>query len=61
MNDDDAGDDDGSFAGRIIPKISVNQYAATLARWTGVEESAISNALPDLANFAQKDLGFLRS
>jgi uncharacterized protein (DUF1501 family) len=60
-NDDDAGDDDGSFAGRIIPKISVNQYAATLARWTGVEESAISNALPDLANFAQKDLGFLRS
>lgn len=60
-NDDDAGDRDGSFAGRIIPKISVNQYAATLARWMGVEESALQSALPDLANFAQQDLGFIRT
>jgi len=60
-NDDDAGDRDGNFAGRIIPQISVNQYAATLARWMGVEESALNRALPDLANFTQKDLGFFRS
>lgn len=59
-NDDDAGDRDGNFAGRIIPQISVNQYAATLARWMGVEESALQQALPDLANFAQNDLGFIR-
>ena len=60
-NDDDAGDGDGNFAGRIIPQISVNQYAATLARWMGVDESALNRALPDLANFAQQDLGFIRS
>jgi len=60
-NDDDAGDRDGNFAGRIIPQISVNQYAATLARWMGVDESALNRALPDLANFAQQDLGFMRS
>lgn len=60
-NDDDAGDRDGSFAGRIIPQISVNQYAATLARWMGVDESALLGALPDLANFAQKDLGFIKT
>lgn len=60
-NDDDAGDRDGNFAGRIIPQISVNQYAATLARWMGVEESALQRALPDLANFAEQDLGFIRT
>ncbi len=60
-NNDDAGDDDGSFAGRIIPQISVNQYAATLARWMGVSEAALQQALPDLANFAEKDLGLFRT
>jgi len=60
-NDDDAGDGDDNFAGRIIPQISVNQYAATLARWMGVDEPALNRALPDLANFAQQDLGFIRS
>jgi len=35
-NPDDAGEEDGSFAGRIIPRLSVNQYAATLSRWMGV-------------------------
>ena len=60
-NQDDAGEDDGSFAGRIIPKISVNQYAATLSRWMGVSEGDLAQALPDLENFAQKDLGFMRA
>ena len=59
-NPDDAGEEDGSFAGRIIPQLSVNQYGATLARWMGVSEQALSAALPDLANFAQQDLGFMR-
>lgn len=60
-NEDDAGEADGSFAGRIIPKISVNQYAATLSRWMGVSESDLANALPDLQNFAETDLGFMRA
>ncbi|MBX2879063.1 MAG: DUF1501 domain-containing protein [Granulosicoccus sp.] len=60
-NPDDAGEDDGSFAGRIIPQISVNQYAATLARWMGVAESDLNQALPDLQNFTETDLGFMQS
>lgn len=60
-NEDDAGEADGSFAGRIIPKISVNQYAATLSRWMGVSESDLANALPDLQNFTETDLGFMRA
>ena len=60
-NPDDAGERDGSFAGRIIPQLSVNQYAATLSRWMGVGETELVNALPDLANFAERDLGFMRT
>ncbi len=60
-NQDDAGEEDGSFAGRIIPKISVSQYAATLSRWMGVSEGDLNNALPDLQNFTQRDLGIMRS
>ena len=59
-NPDDAGEDDGSFAGRIIPRISVTQYAATLSRWMGMDETDIADALPDLANFAERDLGLFR-
>lgn len=60
-NQDDAGEDDGSFAGRLIPQISVSQYAATLSRWMGVSENELNSALPDLQNFAQSDLGLMRS
>ena len=59
-NPDDAGEDDGSFAGRLIPQISVTQYAATLSRWMGMDEADITRAMPDLANFADTDLGLFR-
>ena len=60
-NQDDAGEEDGSFAGRIIPKISVTQYAATLSRWMGVSEADLNQALPDLQNFTAQDLGFMKA
>lgn len=60
-NPDDTGEEDGSFAGRLIPQIFVNQYAATLSRWMGMSEDDIDRALPDLRNFAERDLGFMRS
>jgi len=60
-NPDDAGENDGSFAGRIIPQLSVNQYGATISRWMGVDEAALSAALPDLQNFAVRDLGFMKA
>ncbi len=45
--------------GRMIPTISADQYAATLARWFGVPETRLSQVAPNLANFAQHDLGFM--
>lgn len=60
-NPDEASENDGNFAGRLIPQISVNQYGATLSRWMGVDEAELTAALPDLQNFATKDLGFMRS
>ena len=60
-NPDDAGDENGQFAGRLIPTLSVNQYGATLSRWMGANDSEIDNIFPDLANFNVRDLGFMSS
>jgi len=53
------GGPDDAGAGRIIPTQSVDQYAATLLRWFGLGESQLDGVLPNLANFAVRDLGFL--
>ena len=45
--------------GRWIPTTSVDEYAATLARWFGVAESDLELVLPNLGRFASRDLGFL--
>jgi len=60
-NADDTGDQRGSFAGRIIPTTSVSQYGATIARWMGVPESDMLSLFPDLANFSERDLGFMQA
>ncbi len=59
-NPDDVGENQRDFAGRLIPSTSVGQYSATLARWMGLSEPQINAAIPHLANFDQRDLGFLR-
>lgn len=46
--------------GQIIPTTSVDQYAATLARWFGVADSELNLILPNLANFEQRNLGFMK-
>jgi len=43
--------------GRLIPSVSVEQYAATLGGWFGLNQSELDDALPNLSNFSQKDLG----
>ncbi|MEO0452216.1 MAG: DUF1501 domain-containing protein [Pseudomonadota bacterium] len=53
------GHDWDSGRGRLIPTVSVEQYAATLGRWFGLSISELSEALPGLANSEQKTLGFL--
>ena len=53
--------------GRLLPTTSVDQYAATLARWFGVAEEEMSGVLPNIAHFGASagrpdypiDLGFL--
>ncbi len=45
--------------GRMIPSTSADQYAATLARWFGIPDIDLDVVAPNLANFAQRDLGFM--
>ena len=45
--------------GRMIPSVSVDQYASTLGRWFGLADDEMTDALPNLGNFAAKDLGFM--
>ncbi|WOR14811.1 DUF1501 domain-containing protein [Hyphomonas sp. FCG-A18] len=45
--------------GRLIPTTSVEQYAATLGRWFGLDTAALNMALPNLGNFNGADLGFM--
>ena len=46
--------------GRYIPTTSVDQYAATMARWFGVTPSEMARVAPSIGNFDVKDIGFLR-
>ena len=52
--------------GRLLPSASVDQYAATLGRWFGVESGELTNILPNITNFGlpnavdyPTNLGFL--
>ncbi|MFM2067154.1 MAG: hypothetical protein RLZZ584_2063 [Pseudomonadota bacterium] len=48
--------------GRLLPSTSVDQYAATLAGWLGVDAALLPEVLPNLGRFvspASASLGFL--
>jgi uncharacterized protein (DUF1501 family) len=58
---DDVGVGPWELQGRWLPSTSVDQYAATLLRWWGLNESQLDAALPNLANFGSvRNLGFMR-
>ncbi|MEO8124573.1 MAG: DUF1501 domain-containing protein, partial [Burkholderiales bacterium] len=61
-------DDKGNFSspnqignGTLLPQVSVDQYAATMARWFGVPDEQLPELFPNLSNFnaGVRDLGFL--
>jgi uncharacterized protein (DUF1501 family) len=49
--------------GRLLPSTAVDQYAATLAQWFGVDASEMAGVLPKIGNFGGAgypvDLGFM--
>lgn len=46
--------------GVLLPKVSVDQYGATLARWMGLSDSQIADVFPNLRNFgSQAYLSFM--
>ncbi|MFZ4481863.1 MAG: DUF1501 domain-containing protein, partial [Rhodoferax sp.] len=49
--------------GRLLPATSVDQYAATLARWFGVADSELQAILPNIGHFGGAEypvnLGFM--
>jgi uncharacterized protein (DUF1501 family) len=48
--------------GHLIPTTSVDQYAATMAKWFGVSATDIAQTVvPRVGRFATADLGFLRA
>ncbi|MGQ0383085.1 MAG: DUF1501 domain-containing protein [Gammaproteobacteria bacterium] len=47
--------------GRMIPAVSCDQYAATLACWFGVPDSGLAAVAPHIGNFTERDLGLLVS
>lgn len=59
LNGPDDSDSGGNARGRWIPTTSVEQYAATLAKWFGLENADMNYVFPNLQNFSQTDLGFM--
>ena len=55
----DGPDDVNGDRGRWIPKTSVDEYSATLAKWFGVGSEEMNNIFPNLPRFNTPDLGFM--
>ena len=56
---DIAGPNSVEAQGQLLPSTSVDEYAATLAKWYGVSGSDIPLVIPNIGRFARPDLGFL--
>jgi uncharacterized protein (DUF1501 family) len=50
---------DDTSTGRWIPTTAVDQFAATLASWFGVDSTHLSTVFPNLGRFNSPNLGFL--
>lgn len=45
--------------GTLVPTISIEQYAATLAKWFGLTDQELDIVFPNLSAFPVRDLGFM--
>lgn len=54
-------EDDFTRKGRLIPTTSFTQYYATILKWFGATDTEIGNVLPELSNFSNTDIGFMKS
>jgi len=45
------GPEDVSDKGRMIPRLSMNQFGAALGSWMGLSNSDLLDVVPDLRNF----------
>ncbi len=52
---------DDTSTGRWIPRTSVDEYSATLAKWFGVNSTYMPVVFPNLNRFALPDLGFMNA
>ncbi len=59
QNGPDDADSGSNARGRWIPTTSVEQYAATLAKWFGLSTNDLQYVFPNIGNFAVNDLGFM--
>jgi uncharacterized protein (DUF1501 family) len=50
---------DDTSTGRWIPRTSVDEYSATLARWFGVQQGDMSTIFPNIGHFSTPNLGFM--
>lgn len=55
----DAHGPDSVNRGRILPTTSATQYAASLLSWLGLDDDELNIVLPNLSNFATRNLGIL--
>jgi uncharacterized protein (DUF1501 family) len=55
-----AGPNDSSSEGRWIPTTAVDEYGSTLAQWFGVDASSLPTVFPNIGQFSNIDMGFLR-
>ncbi|MBL9114287.1 MAG: DUF1501 domain-containing protein [Verrucomicrobiaceae bacterium] len=51
---------DDTGTGRWIPTLSVDQHAATIAKWYGLDSTEIGAILPNISRFPSNDLGFMK-